>query len=178
MRLLPAGVQRCATTARTTRRQGSGERCRGCHAGTDTKAGTSRAAAPPPEPPEPPRAISQRQWSAEELDLDSLDLDEELARLEQREIQPTKAFGQDRAARASPQCPPRRPGHGRRAMARQPVQRTAGKHLDAAPADDGETAPAKTPEKKVEQAKSARTEPSLSFDLANLDDEPRSAPAA
>jgi len=33
------------------------------------------------EPPQP-RAISQKQWSAAELDLDSLDLDEELARLE------------------------------------------------------------------------------------------------
>ncbi|MGH8331935.1 MAG: MJ0042-type zinc finger domain-containing protein, partial [Pseudomonas sp.] len=47
------------------------------------------------EPPEP-RAISQKQWSAAELDLDSLDLDEELARLEQREIQPTTEFGRPR----------------------------------------------------------------------------------
>lgn len=56
---------------------------------------------PPAEPltPPPPRAISQKQWSATELDLDSLDLDEELAKLEQREIQPTKAFGQERASR-------------------------------------------------------------------------------
>ena len=43
-----------------------------------------------------PRAISQKQWSAAELDLDSLDLDEELARLEQREIQPTTEFGRHR----------------------------------------------------------------------------------
>ncbi|WP_448106187.1 DUF3426 domain-containing protein [Pseudomonas azerbaijanoccidentalis] len=43
-----------------------------------------------------PRAISQKQWSAAELDLDSLDLDEELARLEQREIQPTTEFGRPR----------------------------------------------------------------------------------
>ncbi|MCF5778415.1 DUF3426 domain-containing protein, partial [Pseudomonas poae] len=35
--------------------------------------------------PESPRAISQKQWTAEELDLDNLDLDEELAKLEQRE---------------------------------------------------------------------------------------------
>ena len=59
--------------------------------------------APPPvvESPavvEPPvtRAISQKQWSAADLDLDSLDLDEELARLEQREIQPTTEFGRPR----------------------------------------------------------------------------------
>lgn len=43
-----------------------------------------------------PRAISQKQWTATELDLDSLDLDEELARLEQREIQPTTEFGRHR----------------------------------------------------------------------------------
>ncbi|WP_191623870.1 MJ0042-type zinc finger domain-containing protein, partial [Pseudomonas fluorescens] len=47
------------------------------------------------EPPAP-RAISQKQWSAAEMDLDSLDLDEELARLEQREIQPTTEFGRHR----------------------------------------------------------------------------------
>src|SRR5687768_15522700 len=47
-----------------------------------------------PTPAEPPvqRAISQKQWTAAEMDLDSLDLDEELARLEQREIQPTTEF--------------------------------------------------------------------------------------
>ncbi len=47
---------------------------------------------------EPPvqRAISQKQWTASELDLDSLDLDEELARLEQREIQQTTEFGRHR----------------------------------------------------------------------------------
>lgn len=39
--------------------------------------------APPPAP-----APERHDWSAAELDLDQLDLDEELARLEQREIQP------------------------------------------------------------------------------------------
>jgi predicted Zn finger-like uncharacterized protein len=47
-------------------------------------------------PPAEPRAISQKQWTAAELDLDSLDLDEELARLEQREIQPTTEFTRHR----------------------------------------------------------------------------------
>ena len=56
---------------------------------------------PPVEPaepvePSPPRAISQKHWSATELDLDSLDLDEELARLEQREIQPATELGRHR----------------------------------------------------------------------------------
>ena len=58
-----------------------------------------RAQAPAPQPeatPEAPRAISQKQWSAEELDLDNLDLDEELAKLERREIQHTQPVGADR----------------------------------------------------------------------------------
>ena len=45
-------------------------------------------------PPEPPRAISQKQWTAEELDLDNLD--KELAKLERREIQHTQAVGAER----------------------------------------------------------------------------------
>lgn len=61
----------------------------------------AQALTPPPAViPEPEqRAISQKQWSAAELDLDHLDLDQELARLEQREIQPTQAFGQPRKPR-------------------------------------------------------------------------------
>ncbi|ROL77541.1 DUF3426 domain-containing protein [Pseudomonas vranovensis] len=57
------------------------------------------AAQNPPAPPvpvepvaEPAKAPSQHEWSAAELDLDQLDLDQELARLEQREIQPTTEF--------------------------------------------------------------------------------------
>ncbi|MGF6594150.1 DUF3426 domain-containing protein [Pseudomonas sp. 2835] len=57
------------------------------------------AAQNPPAPPapvepvaEPAQAPSQHEWSAAELDLDQLDLDQELARLEQREIQPTTEF--------------------------------------------------------------------------------------
>ncbi|MEX5510690.1 DUF3426 domain-containing protein [Pseudomonas paralactis] len=46
--------------------------------------------------PEPPRAISQKQWTAQELDLDNLDLDEELAKLERREIQHTQPLGAER----------------------------------------------------------------------------------
>jgi predicted Zn finger-like uncharacterized protein len=64
-------------------------------AGKEPVAPVAPAIAQTPEPAEP-RAISQKQWSAAELDLDSLDLDEELARLEQREIQPTTEFGRPR----------------------------------------------------------------------------------
>ncbi|MEG0859686.1 MAG: DUF3426 domain-containing protein [Pseudomonas sp.] len=52
----------------------------------------------PPEPvapvpaPAPTATVAKREWSATELDLDQLDLDQELARLEQREIQPTTEF--------------------------------------------------------------------------------------
>jgi predicted Zn finger-like uncharacterized protein len=44
----------------------------------------------------PNRAPSAKSNGRRELDLDSLDLDEELARLEQREIQPTTEFGRHR----------------------------------------------------------------------------------
>lgn len=57
--------------------------------------GQQQPAAPEPAPAAPERRatpISLREWSANELDLDKLDLDGELARLEQREIQPAKAF--------------------------------------------------------------------------------------
>jgi len=58
-----------------------------------------QAVAPQPAAPERRATpISLREWSANELDLDQLDLDGELARLEQREIQPAKTF-RDQPAR-------------------------------------------------------------------------------
>ena len=132
------------------------------------------AVAPPapkpvaPPPPEPPRSISQRQWTAEELDLDNLDLDEELARLEQREIQPTMAFGQDRGSKGEP-LSARRDGPDTE-DAQWPdslFSEPPDKHTD-----NSQATPAKTTEKKAEQPKTTRTEPSLSFDLADLDDDP------
>lgn len=125
--------------------------------------------APPPvvdspaisEPPAP-RAISQKQWSASELDLDSLDLDEELARLEQREIQPTTEFGRPREDSLS----------ARRDTSEQDetVWRDS---LFSDPADEQAAEPqfeSKTIE--AEPAKSLRTEPSLSLEPVDLDDEP------
>ncbi len=61
----------------------------------EQSAGTQPPAVPTPVPAAAQRRttpISLREWSASELDLDKLDLDGELARLEQREIQPAKAF--------------------------------------------------------------------------------------
>ncbi|MFJ2712666.1 DUF3426 domain-containing protein [Pseudomonas sp. NPDC087346] len=119
---------------------------------------------PPPvivEPPVPaPRAISQKQWSATELDLDSLDLDEELARLEQREIQPTTEFGRQRedslsARRDSPDGD-------------DPVWRDS---LFSERAD--QHTPETEPEiDEIEPADNHRTEPSLTLEPVDLDDEP------
>lgn len=68
---------------------------------------TAKEAAPAPAPPikpaaeAPPRAISQKQWSAAELDLD--DLDKELARLERRDKRAADSFGRRREDNLSAQ---------------------------------------------------------------------------
>ncbi|MGB8925132.1 MAG: DUF3426 domain-containing protein [Pseudomonas sp.] len=115
------------------------------------------------EPPAP-RAISQKQWSASELDLDSLDLDEELARLEQREIQPTTEFGRQRedslsARRDSPE-------------ADETVWRDSlfsARDDERLPEHEDEIEPEIV---EPEPEKTARTEPSLSLEPVDLDDEP------
>ncbi|NWA00568.1 DUF3426 domain-containing protein [Pseudomonas gingeri] len=136
--------------------------------------------AAPPAPP--PRAISQKQWTTQELDLDNLDLDEELARLEQREIQPAKAFGEHSGKGESFSA--RRDSDDDEAQwSGSLFSEPASEHDDIAD-DEPPTpiAPSRS-ERKPEQsrsepsrsepAKSSRTEPSLSFDLADLDDEPQ-----
>ncbi|MBK5378308.1 DUF3426 domain-containing protein [Pseudomonas sp. TH43] len=147
------------------------------HAGKDAVTPVAPAiveptpAAPPPvvesptvvEPPAP-RAISQKQWSASELDLDSLDLDEELARLEQREIQPTTEFGRPReeslsARRDSPE-------------ADETEWRDS---LFSARDDEHLAEPEEETEEQIvepEPVTTARTEPSLSLEPVDLDDEP------
>ena len=120
--------------------------------------------APVDDEPPAPRAISQKQWSASELDLDSLDLDEELARLEQREIQPTTEFGRQReeslsARRDSPE-------------ADETVWRDS---LFSARDDERLSEPDDQAEPEIVEAeplKTARTEPSLSLEPVDLDDEP------
>jgi predicted Zn finger-like uncharacterized protein len=112
------------------------------------------------EPPEP-RAISQKQWSAAELDLDSLDLDEELARLEQREIQPTTEFGRQREDNLS--------------ASRDTVEHEEAPWPDSlfseSAADRAQTAEADLPELELDPSKYSRTEPSLSLEPVELDDE-------
>ncbi|WP_338921642.1 DUF3426 domain-containing protein [Pseudomonas silesiensis] len=120
-------------------------------------------AAPAIVEPPAPRAISQRQWSAAEMDLDSLDLDEELARLEQREIQPTTEFGRHRENGLSA----RRDAveHDDEAWSDSLFSESAADRAQAAEADQRETQP--------EPGKHSRTEPSFSLEPVDLDDEPQ-----
>ncbi|KMT55844.1 DUF3426 domain-containing protein [Pseudomonas fildesensis] len=131
--------------------------------------------------PEAPRAISQKQWTAEELDLDNLDLDEELAKLERREIQHTQPLGADR----------RQPGADRRqkeealSASRETVKAEEEKwaaSLFSDPPEERAQALEAEPEDEPEPAKAPanrqRTEPSMSFHVDDTDDEPllRSTP--
>jgi hypothetical protein len=122
---------------------------------------------------EPARAISQKQWTAEELDLDNLDLDEELAKLERREIQHTLPMGADR----------RQPGTDRRQK-----EESFSASRDTIKAEEEKWAASlfsEPPEERIhvtedvpEPATQQRTEPSMSFHTDDLDDEPplRSTP--
>ncbi|KNH26167.1 zinc finger-domain-containing protein [Pseudomonas syringae] len=117
-----------------------------------------------PAPVEPPvqRAISQKQWTAAEMDLDSLDLDEELARLEQREIQPTTEFTRPREDSLS----------ARRDTTEHDQEPWSDSLFSESAADRAQTVDAPTPEPTIEPSKHSRTEPSLSLEPADLDDEP------
>ncbi|MCA4962413.1 DUF3426 domain-containing protein [Pseudomonas sp. Y24-6] len=132
------------------------------HAGKEPVAATSPVIVEPPEQ----RAISLKQWTAAELDLDldSMDLDEELARLEQREIQPTTEFGRHREDSLSA----RRDSadHEQAPWADSLYSESAAERAQASQVDEEAAVPF-TP------LKPARTEPSLTLELVELDDEPR-----
>lgn len=123
---------------------------------------------PPAQPLEaaPPRAISQKQWSATELDLDSLDLDEELARLEQREIQPTTELGRHRDDSLSA----RRDSTGQDDEESWSDSLFSESAADRAQLDEPLDS-LESPEPTVEPRKASRTEPSLSLEPVDLDDE-------
>ncbi|CAI8930265.1 DUF3426 domain-containing protein [Pseudomonas serbica] len=127
------------------------------------------------EPP-PPRAISQKQWSAAELDLDSLDLDEELARLEQREIQPTTEFGRHRedtlSARRDSAEHDEAPWPDSLFSESAADRAQAADTLETLEALDALDTP-EPPEPPSEPSKPSRTEPSLSLEPVDLDDEPQ-----
>lgn len=118
--------------------------------------------------PEPPRAISQKQWTAQELDLDNLDLDEELAKLERREIQHTQPQSAER----------RQPGTDRRHK-----EDTLSASRDTVKAEEEQWAASLFSEPAQERADSdedepepsntrQRTEPSMSLHSETIDDEP------
>ncbi|TPG74525.1 DUF3426 domain-containing protein [Pseudomonas arsenicoxydans] len=130
----------------------------------EQRSGKEAVAPVAPTIAEPPaqRAISQKQWSASELDLDSLDLDEELARLEQREIQPTTEFG-------------RRSEDGLSAR-RDSIEHEepwSDSLFSESAADRAQAAKLGVPDTEVEPSKHSRTEPSFSLEPVDLDDEPQ-----
>jgi predicted Zn finger-like uncharacterized protein len=141
-------------------------------AGKEPVVPSTPAIVDPPEPTEP-RAISQKQWTAAELDLDSLDLDEELARLEQREIQPTTEFVRHRedslSARRDSVETDEEPWSTDSLFSESAIDRAqAAEDLDKLDALE-------TAEPVIEPSKHSRTEPSLSLSLepVDLDDEPQ-----
>ena len=113
---------------------------------------------------EAPRAISQKQWNAEELDLDNLDLDEELAKLERRQASANRRQPEDALSAT-------------RGTARAEEEQWAAS-LFSEPPEERTPAPEDEPEPAT--ATRQRTEPSMSFRLDDIDDEPplRSAPHA
>lgn len=129
------------------------------------------APAPTPAAAPPQRAISQKQWSAAEMDLDHLDLDEELAKLEQREIQPAKAFGQEREHQEDSLSARRDPQGADEAHWPDGLFGSASEHDESEPA--ALKAQTHQDDSAPEPARPNRTEPSLSFNLADLDDEPK-----
>jgi hypothetical protein len=131
----------------------------------DQRAGKEAVKPVAPAIVEPPvqRAISQKQWSAAELDLDSLDLDEELARLEQREIQPTTEFGRHRENGIS----------ARRDSAEHDDEPWSDSLFSESAADRAQAVEADQLETQTEPGKHSRTEPSFSLEPVDLDDEPQ-----
>ncbi|KQM49451.1 hypothetical protein ASE80_08735 [Pseudomonas sp. Leaf15] len=128
-----------------------------------------RGQVPAPEQPtaaekaaEAPRAISQKQWNAEELDLDNLDLDEELAKLERRQASADRRQPEDTLSAT-------------RGTAKAEEEQWAAS-LFSEPPEERTPAPEDEPEPAT--ATRQRTEPSMSFRLDDIDDEPplRSAP--
>jgi predicted Zn finger-like uncharacterized protein len=126
----------------------------------EQRAGQEAAKPVAPAIVEPPvqRAISQKQWTAAEMDLDSLDLDQELARLEQREIQPTKEFGRHREDSLS----------ARRDSVETGEEPWSDSLFSESAADRAQAADSAA---MPELTDDSRTEPSLS--LVDLDDEPQ-----
>ncbi|MGB3124023.1 MAG: DUF3426 domain-containing protein [Pseudomonas sp.] len=149
-----------------------------------------RASAPAPEAepsatiepvaapvPESPRAISQKQWTAEELDLDNLDLDEELAKLERREIQHTQPLGAERRQASTDRRQKEEAISASRDTVKAEEEKWAAS-LFSEPPEERAPTPEDEPEPAKAPATKPRTEPSMSFHIDDVDDEPplRSTP--
>lgn len=143
-----------------------------------------RGQAPEPEQPttveptpEPPRTISQKQWTAEELDLDNLDLDEELAKLERREIQHTQPVSAERRQAGADRRQKEEPLSASRDTVKAEEEKWAAS-LFSEPPEERAHAPEDEPEPVKAAAARPRTEPSMSFHIDEVDDEPtlRSTP--
>ena len=117
----------------------------------------------PVQAPATPVPASPAPWQANAMDLDHLDLDEELAKLEEREIQPSKSFGQ-------PHTPKNSSLSARRESNDAEENEWSDSLFSESAADRAETA--KDAEKAVELSKTGRTEPSVSLDLDEPDDTP------
>ena len=117
----------------------------------------------PAQAPATPVPASPAPWQANAMDLDHLDLDEELAKLEEREIQPSKSFGQPHTPKSSSLS-------ARRESNDAEENEWPDSLFSESAADRAETA--KDAEKAVELAKTGRTEPSVSLDLDEPDDTP------
>jgi predicted Zn finger-like uncharacterized protein len=136
---------------------------------------------PEDEPDEPPaeRPVeAQREWKTRardfaSLDLDDLDLDEELAKLEQREIQLPGTYGREGHLRSGDSSI-----SARRDNANAESEQFASLHND-----DADDLYASEPETTTDPAlgvktapepdsRNGRTEPSMSFGLGELGDEP------
>ncbi|MBS7841466.1 DUF3426 domain-containing protein [Pseudomonas fluorescens] len=130
--------------------------------------------APAPEPVEPaaeaPRAISQKQWTAEELDLDNLDLDVELAKLERREIQHTQPSGAERRQGGSDRRQKEEALSASRDTVKAEEEKWAASLFSEPPEERVQVVEAPEPTKTP--ATRQRTEPSMSFHTDDIDDEP------
>ena len=121
----------------------------------------------PPEIVEPAVSVKPVDWQTEEMDLDHLDLDEELAKLEELEIQPSKSFGQphkvkDRSLSARRNLPEAEESQWSESLYSESAAERAQSSALAPSAFDSDVEPAHT----------GRSEPSLSLDIDEPDDTP------
>lgn len=135
----------------------------------------ARVATPEPElpsapeaPPEAARAISQKQWTAEELDLDNLDLDKELAKLERREIQHTLIMDGERRQPGAERRQKEEPLSASRDTVKAEEEKWAASLFSEPPAERANVAIEDEPEPTARR----RAEPSVSLHVDDIDNEP------